>query len=106
MSEGQPFEHQAWRVRSVLAEQDIRADDPLAVLVMERYRERGGEMVVGLFEEDTVLKDRALAESIRDQILAEEGERLREQHGFKWAETRARSGRFPHRGRTGPGRGL
>ena len=90
MSEGQPHDHQAWRVRNVLAEQDIRADDPLAVLVIDRYRERGGEMVVGLFEEDTVLKDRALAEAIRDEILAEEGERLREQHGFKWAETRAR----------------
>jgi len=86
----EPHEHQSWRVRNVLAEQDIRADDPLAHLVIGRYREKGGEIVEGLFEEDTVLKDRALAESIRDDILAEEGKRLRESHGFKWVETRAR----------------
>ena len=86
----QPHEHQSWRVRNVLAEQDIRADDPLAVMVMDRYRERGGEMVEGLFEEDTVLKDRALAESIRDEILMAEGERIRAELGFKWVETRSR----------------
>jgi len=90
MVEGQPYDHQAWRVRNVLAEQDIRADDPLAVMVMDRYRERGGEIVEGLFEEDTVLKDRTLAEAIRDDLLLEEGERLRAAHGFKWVETRAR----------------
>ena len=87
---GQPYDHQAWRVREVLAEQDIRADDPLAVMVIDRYRERGGEMVEGLFEEDTVLTDRALAEAIRNEILLEHGERLRKADGFKWVETRAR----------------
>ncbi len=86
----QPHDHQVWRVRSVLAEQDIRADDPLAVMVMDRYRKRGGDMVEGLFEEDTVLTDRALAEAIRDEILMEEGERLRAAHDFAWVETRAR----------------
>lgn len=85
-----PHDHQAWRVRNVLSDQDIRADDPLAMLVMDRYRERGGEMVEGLFEEDTVLKDRALAEAIRDEILMEKAEAIREAGGFKWAETRAR----------------
>ena len=85
-----PSQHQTWRVRETLKEQDIRADDPLAVIVMDRYRERGGEMVVGLFEEDTVLKDRALAESIRDEMLMEAAEKVRVAKGFKWAETRAR----------------
>ena len=86
----EPQDHQAWRVRNVLADQDIRADDPLAVMVMDRYRERGGEMVEGLFEEDTVLKDRALAETIRDEMLMEQAEAIRTAQGFKWAETRPR----------------
>ena len=90
MVEGQPYDHQAWRVRNILAEQDIRADDPLAVMVMDRYREQGGEMVEGLFEEDTVLTDRALAERIRDTMLMEEAHALRVAGGFKWCETRAR----------------
>ena len=90
MTGGAPHDHQAWRVRNVLAEQDIRADDPLAVMVMDRYRDRGGEMVEGLFDEDTVLKDRALAESIRDEILMDAAEALRVASGFKWCETRAR----------------
>jgi len=90
MVEGQPYDHQAWRVRNVLADQDIRADDPLAVMVMDRYREKGGEVVEGLFEEDTVLMDRPLAERIRDTMLMEEAHALRVAGGFKWCETRAR----------------
>ena len=85
-----PGQHQTWRVRQILGEQDIRANDPLAIIVMDRYRERGGEMVEGLFEEDTVLKDRALAEAIRDEMLMEAAEKVRMAKGFKWAETRAR----------------
>ena len=86
----EPTTHQTWRVRATLAEQDIRADDPLAVLVMDRYRERGGEMIEALFEEDTVLKDRALAEAIRDEMLIEHAEALRVANGFKWCEIRDR----------------
>ena len=85
-----PSQHQTWRVRETLKEQDIRADDPLAIIVLDRYRERGGEMVVGLFEEDTVLKDRALAEAIRGEMLMEAAEKVRVAKGFKWAETRTR----------------
>lgn len=85
----EPTTHSTWAVRGTLAKQDIRADDPLAVLVMDRYRERGGEMIVALFDEDTVLKNRDLAETIRDEILMEKAEEVRAAHGFKWCETRA-----------------
>ena len=86
----QPHQHQPWRVRDILAEQDLRADDPLARLVMDRYRKRGGDIVEGLFEEDTVLTDRGLADTVLEELMAEEGERIRVERGLAWAETRTR----------------
>ena len=88
MAEG--TDHSAYRVRNILRDQDIRSTDPLAKMVTEHYRERGGEMVEGLFEEDTVLKDRALAEKIRDEMLTAEGEIYKAATGFGWFETRVR----------------
>ena len=76
-------------MQRALAEQDLRADDALGAYVINAYRARGGEVVDGLFAEDTVLKDRALAETIRDEQLLAAAEAVRARHGFAWAETRA-----------------
>ena len=84
-----PADHNSWRVREILSRQDIRADDPLAEFVMEEYRAAGGAVVAGLFDEDTVLTDRELAGTLRDEKLMTEAEVLREKLGFAWAETRA-----------------
>lgn len=41
-------EHREWTVKRELEGQDIRAEDPLGVFVLETYRARGGEMILGL----------------------------------------------------------
>ena len=83
-----PADHSSWRVRDVLSKQDIRIDDPLGAFVIERYRAEGGTLVAGLFEEDSVITDRHLAERLRDERLMEEATAMKARHGFKWAETR------------------
>ena len=84
-----PADHSSWRVRDALMRQDIRIDDPLGEFVIERYRAEGGAVVAGLFDEDTVLTDRHLAERLRDERLMEEAVAMKARYGFKWAETRA-----------------
>lgn len=84
-----PADHSSWRVRDVLMRQDIRIDGPLGEFVIERYRAEGGAVVAGLFDEDTVLTDRHLAERLRDERLMEEAVAMKARYGFKWAETRA-----------------
>ena len=83
-----PADHQSWRVREILSRQDIRIDDPLGEFVLDRYRAEGGAVVTGLFDEDTVLTDRHLAERLRDERLMEEAAAMKERYGFKWAEIR------------------
>ena len=78
----------AWTIRQTLEKEHLRADDPLARFVMEAYRARGGAIIAGLFEEDTVLEDRALAEACRDDLLVAQAEAIRAAHGFAWAEIR------------------
>lgn len=83
-----PYEHQTWRVRKALQDQDVLADSEFGRLVLDGYRAKGGATVEGLFEEDTVLTDRALAEEVRDELLREAAEAARAKLGFAWAEIR------------------
>ncbi len=83
-----PADHQSWRVREILSRQDLRIDDPLGEFVIDRYRAEGGAVVEGLFDEDTVLTDRHLAERLRDDRLMDEAAVVKERCGFKWTETR------------------
>ncbi len=72
--------------RRMLGAVDIRADSDLGAYVNEAYRAQGGDVVEGLFPEDAILKDRALAETIRDQQLMDAAEAVRDRFGFGWAE--------------------
>ena len=75
---------QAWRVRDVLNAEDIRGDDPMALAVMDAYRAADGEVVDGLFPEDTRLKDRALVEALLLKHLSDQAEGIAEAEGFAW----------------------
>ena len=75
---------QAWRVRDVLNAEDIRGDDPMAFAVMDAYRAAKGEVVDGLFPEDTRLKDRALVEALLLKHLTEQAEAVADAEGFAW----------------------
>ena len=96
-----PADHSSWRVRDVLSKQDIRIYDPLGAFVIERYRAEGGTVVAGLFEEDSVITNRHLAERLRDERLMEEATSMKARYGFKWAETRAQ---YDHADLAGYGR--
>lgn len=75
---------QAWRVRDVLNAEDIRGDDPMALAVIDAYRAAKGEVVDGLFPEDTRLKDRALVEALLLKHLTDQAEVAAELEGFAW----------------------
>ncbi len=74
----------AWRVRDVLNAEDIRGDDPMALTVIDAYRAAKGEVVDGLFPEDTRLKDRPLVEALLLKHLTEQAEATADAEGFTW----------------------
>lgn len=83
-----PHDHQTWTVKRMLEDQDVRADSDVGAFILDDYRAKGGAMVVGLFDEDTVLTNAALVSEILTAKLAAVAEAERERLGLKWAESR------------------
>ncbi|MEZ5933241.1 MAG: hypothetical protein R3F54_15070 [Alphaproteobacteria bacterium] len=77
-----------WSVRQRLKEADIMQGDPLARFVGEDYRAKGGDVIPALFEEETVLSDRGLVETIALEKLQAQAAEVAAAHGFAWAEGR------------------
>ena len=78
-----------WSVRQRLKEADIMQGDPLAQFVGEDYRAKGGDVIPALFEEETVLSDRGLVETIALEKLQAAGRRDR---GGPWLCLGGRAG--------------
>ena len=96
-----------WSVRQRLKEADIVLGDPIAQFVADDYKAKDGEVVPALFEEETVLSDRALVEAIALDKLQAEADEIAATYGFAWSEARLSLdyGDFSAFGRIYPERG-
>lgn len=77
-----------WSVRHRLKEADIVLGDPIARFVADDYQARDGEVIPALFDDETVLCDRGLVETIAIEKLQAKADEIAATHGFAWAEGR------------------
>ncbi|WP_221931637.1 ParB/RepB/Spo0J family partition protein [Palleronia caenipelagi] len=78
----------AYMVRNKLTERGVKIGDPIGQLVIEAYRAEDGEIAADLIEEDSVLTDQELVESLVIGHLQTAAEAERVRLGFAWAEGR------------------
>ena len=100
-----------WSVRQRLKEADIMQGDPLAQFVGADYQAKGGDVILALFEEETVLSDREPGrERSRSKSCRDQAAEIAAAHGFAWAKGRlsvdygdlSKFGRiYPERGEPG-----
>ena len=75
----------AWAIRDKLRNRGVKIGDALGQLVVEGYRAAGGEIAADLIEEDGILTDEGLVETILMETLHARAEEERARLGLKWA---------------------
>lgn len=82
---------QAWEVRRHFQSRSmVRAGDALGALVLADYRTAGGPITADLIEEDSVLEDSTLIETILRRILSDRAEERRAAFGLAWSDVMVR----------------
>ncbi|WP_299821690.1 ParB/RepB/Spo0J family partition protein [uncultured Jannaschia sp.] len=76
----------AWAIRDKLRNRGVKMGDAVARLVAEAYRAAGGDIAADLIEEDSILTDETLVETLLLEKLAAHAEAKRARLGFAWAE--------------------
>ncbi|WP_299845761.1 ParB/RepB/Spo0J family partition protein, partial [uncultured Jannaschia sp.] len=76
----------AWAIRDKLRNRGVKMGDAVAQLVVEAYRAAGGDIAADLIEEDSILTDETLVETLLMEKLAAHAESERARLGFAWAE--------------------
>ena len=64
----------------------VRAGDALGALVLEDYRAAGGAITADLIEEDSILEDAGLIDTILRRILSDRAEERRAALGLAWGD--------------------
>jgi ParB family chromosome partitioning protein len=78
---------QAWEVRGFFKDRAmVRAGDALGALVFEDYRAAGGAITADLIEEDSILEDATLIDTILRRILSDRAEERRAALGLAWGD--------------------
>ena len=78
---------QAWEVRGFFKDRAmVRAGDALGALVLEDYRAAGGAITADLIEEDSILEDATLIDTILRRILSDRAEERRAALGLAWGD--------------------
>ena len=78
---------QAWQVRGHFQSRAmVRAGDALGQLVLEAYRAAGGAITADLIEEDSILDDVTLVDTLLRQILLDRAEERRSELGLGWSD--------------------
>jgi ParB family chromosome partitioning protein len=78
---------QAWEVRGFFKDRAmVRAGDALGALVFEDYRTAGGAITADLIEEDSILEDTTLIDTILRRILSDRAEERRAALGLAWGD--------------------
>ena len=85
-SEG--FRVEEWSVRRALEDHGVRQGDALGAFVLETYRKAGGAIAPDLIEEDSVLSDPGLVQTVLAAKLGDLAEEARARRGMGWAEHR------------------
>ncbi len=75
----------AWAIRDKLRNRGVKIGDALGQLVVEGYRAAGGEIAADLIEEDGILTDEGLVETLLMETLHTRAEEERARLGLKWA---------------------
>ena len=75
----------AWAIRDKLRNRGVKIGDALGQLVVEGYRAAGGEIAADLIEEDGILTDEGLVETLLMETLHARAEEERARLGLKWA---------------------
>lgn len=75
-----------WNVRGYFNGRFVRVGDALGQLVLDGYKAAGGEVIVDLIEEDSVLADQPLVSKVLTNVLSDAAEAVREAEGLAWAE--------------------
>ncbi len=79
---------EAWTVKRALGDRGVRQGDALGAFVLEDYRKAGGGIAPDLIEEDSVLGDPGLVQSVLSRKLDDLAEEERARLGMGWAEHR------------------
>ena len=77
---------QAYTVRQALKTRGVQVSDDIGTFVREDYEARGGTIAADLLEEDSVLEDAELVETILLEKLTATAEEARAKMGFAWAD--------------------
>ncbi len=85
-TDGQRVE--AWMAKRALGDRGVRQGDALGAFVLEDYRKAGGGIAPDLIEEDSVLGDPGLVQSLLARKLDDLAEEERSRPGMGWAEHR------------------
>ena len=80
----------AWAIRDKLRNRGVKIGDALGQLVVKGYRAAGGEIAADLIEEDGILTDEGLVETLLMETLHARAEEERARLGFKWAAAERR----------------
>lgn len=82
---------QAYQVRNHFQSRAmVRAGDALGVVVLADYRAAGGPITADLIEEDSILEDAGLIETILRRILSDRAEERRAALGLAWSDVMIR----------------
>ena len=82
---------QAWQVRGHFQSRAmVRAGDALGALVLEDYRAAGGAVTADLIEEDSILEDASLIDTVLRRILSDRAEERRSALGLAWSDVMIR----------------
>ena len=77
-----------WQVKRALGDRGVRQGDALGRFVLEAYRAADGPIAADLIEEDSVLSDPGLVQTVLARQLDDLAEEVRSEMGFAWAEHR------------------
>lgn len=75
-----------WQVSRYFQGRYVRVGDALGQMVLQGYMDAGGEITADLIEEDSVLADSALIETVLRKELSDAAEARREVLGLSWAD--------------------
>ena len=85
-TDGQQVGH--WQVKRALDDRGVRQGDALGAFVLDAYREANGPIAADLIEDDSVLTDPGLVQTVLARQLDDLAEEARSEMGFAWAEHR------------------